>query len=88
MKHTEWGKRVTSVLYYAFLVLTVGAFLLFIPLHSGLVKKNGSEASHPSSNDAVTHRDTNATGEVVVQSTPEIHFVNWIEEFQIQHQGE
>lgn len=91
IRDTKWGKRVGGVLYYAFLILTVGAFLVFIPLHSGLVKSNGDDASNPSSNKMVTHRDTNGTGEteVVLVAPRATDFVYWIEEFQILgHKGE
>lgn len=86
MKDTKWGKQVVSILYYAFLVFTVGAFLLFIPLHSGLTKKSG-EPSHPSSEEMITHRDTNATGErELVDASGETTFVFWLKEFQSQNQ--
>ena len=47
-------KKVEAALYYLFLIVTVGLFLLFIPLQSRVLHQVDEN---------ITYRDTNATGE-------------------------
>ncbi len=60
-RESHYGRKVEHFLYYAFLIGTVGFTILFIPLHSRALRNEGDEKI-PSSH-AITHRDTNSTGE-------------------------
>jgi hypothetical protein len=76
LKEIKIGRRVGVAFYYLFIIITVGMFLLFIPLRSKLLH---------SGDENITKRDTNAglTGEreVVLVSEPEkfTGSVKWIE---------
>ena len=82
-------RRVETLLYYVFLIITVGAFLLFIPLHSRFLEKKSVSAPGEDATEMITHRETNATGErAFVDNSIHTDFVFWVKDLQSQKNGE
>lgn len=81
LKKANLRRRVEETLYYLFLILTVGLFLLFIPLHSRFLQKEAEKPVQGQPSEMITHRETNATGERerVVTTAAEL-LATWIAE--------